>query len=260
MKKSVHSGSRIVNLRDLGGYVGRDGQRVRMGLLFRSGDLNLSVEVLARVLVPLGVSLVFDLRSTDEVEARPYVLPEGVRYSHRPILASLANGMEGLNPGSFDGTLSLSPEEQRTLAAFMHRAYDAMGENPEVFGSIIKEIVVNAGRPLLFHCAAGKDRTGILATMILLALGVSLEDIKEHYLLSNEYRREVVEEESRAIADTVGDPVLAGIIRDMMLAREEYLRVTLNHVGSYPSFDDYARGKMGLTRAELEELRRLYLE
>lgn len=257
---SGHGGSRIVNLRDLGGYVGRDGLKVRMGLLFRSGDLNLPVEVLARDLVPLGVSLVFDLRSTDEIEARPYVLPSGIRYMHRPILASLANGMEGLNPGAFDGTLSLSPEEQRALAGFMRMAYDAMGENPDVFGGIIKEIVVNAGRPLLFHCAAGKDRTGILATMILLALGVSLEDIKEHYLLSNEYRREVVEEESRAIADTVGDPVLAGIIRDMMLAREEYLRVTLNHVGSYPSFDDYAREKMGLTHAELEGLRRLYLE
>ena len=68
---------------------------------------------------------------------------------------------------------------------------------PELTGAMRRyfaELAAGKG-PSLINCMAGKDRTGVLATMILLALGVSQEDAKEHYLLSNDCRREVVERE-----------------------------------------------------------------
>ncbi|NLM71133.1 MAG: tyrosine-protein phosphatase [Synergistaceae bacterium] len=257
MKKSVHSGSRIVNLRELGGYKGRGGLTVRRGLLFRSGGLDLPPGVLAEELARLRLSLVFDLRSREEAELRPYTLPSGVRYRQKPVFSSLGKGLGFLNPRE---RRPLSKEELRSLDGFMHRTYEAMGENPVVFGGIINEIVENGGRPLLFHCAAGKDRTGVLASMILLALGVSTKDVIDHYMLSNEYRREAVERETREVDNAVADPVAAARIKEMLMAREEFMELVLEQVRLYPSFDDYARERMGLSAADLEGMRRIYLE
>lgn len=262
------NGSRIVNLRDLGGYRGRGGLRVKRGLLFRSGDLDLPTGVLDEELAPLGVSLVFDLRSKEEARARPYALPGGIRYRHRPVFSSLAECTGGRHLGFWEreklfrvlSGLSLSHEELRPLGRLMLGVYEAMGEDPAVFGGIMKEIVEHAGEPLLFHCMAGKDRTGVLATMILLALGVSQEDAKEHYLLSNDCRREVVEREMKLVAAIVKDPAVVGVIGEMMTAREEYIELVLDRVSSYPAFEDYARARMGLASADLEALGRIYLE
>ena len=79
----------ILNLRELGGYRGRDGLRVKEGLLYRSGNLNLPDDRVAGELNRLDISLVFDLRSQDELDNDPYVLPGSVLYRHRPVLKSL---------------------------------------------------------------------------------------------------------------------------------------------------------------------------
>lgn len=260
----------IGNFRDLGGYQGKDGRRVRQGLLYRSGNLNLPSDYLAQTFEARGISLVFDLRSGDEVANEPYVLPEAVSYRHRPVLSSLEADMRALNqdlyfdnPGPGDparGGGGLSVEALDVLETFMPKIYQAMGEEAAVFGDIIREILDYGESPLLFHCSAGKDRTGILATMILLALGVSQEEVLSHYMLSNHYRQAAMAQERADLEARVKDPELMDKIEAMLVVKEEYLEATLKVIQAYPDFEAYAQDKMGLGPDQLESLRVRYLE
>ena len=110
--------------------------------------------------------------------------------------------------------------------------------------------------PILFHCTSGKDRTGVAAMLILLALGVSRADALADYMLTNVYRREIIE---RFLADKpaaerdlllpvegVSEPMGAGAI-------DEILR-------RYPSYEAYFADEFGLDAARLKALRDFYLE
>ncbi|HPX92588.1 MAG TPA: tyrosine-protein phosphatase [Bacillota bacterium] len=267
MSKAGFSGNEIVNLRDLGGYVGHDGRRVKGDLLYRSGNLDQPEDVLADILESLGISLVFDLRSSEEVENQPYTLPADVQYRHRPVLDSFENGTMAASFELGDmvdlalrGGRSLSPGELDFLRGFMQQVYREMGENARVFGDIMKEMIGNGENPVLFHCSAGKDRTGVLATMILLALGVSMEDAMENYLMSNQHREEEIDREMRAVASFIREPEILEHIKGLMLVKEEYLDAAMGPARTYPSFDAFAESRLGLGPDDLETLRELYLE
>lgn len=268
MSKENNVKNEIANFRDLGGYTGQDGLTVRKNLIYRSGNLDFSTKFLQNTLDPLGISIVFDLRSSDELEEKPYTLPDHIQYRHRPVLVSLEEELAELDlefPGyknllsSADGQ-ELSPEIFQFLAGFMERVYTDMGENPLVFGKIIKEMIENGGKAVLFHCSAGKDRTGILASMILLSLGVSIDDVKKDYLLSNECRREAIKQDLKEITAVISNPRIASILEGMLLVKEEYIDSTLAAVNSYPSFEDYAQEMLKLDAADLAALRTIYLE
>ena len=256
----------ILNLRELGGYRGQDGLRIKEGLLYRSGNLNLPDDRLAGELNRLDISLVFDLRSQDELDNEPYVLPGSVLYRHRPVLLSLEEDMRAINqelyfnnPAAAIEQKDLSLEALDLLLAFMPRIYRTMGQEAAIFGDIIREILEEKEAPLLFHCSAGKDRTGILASMILLALGVSESDVRDHYMLSNDYRQEAIVQEREAIRARVKDPQLLEKIEPMLVVKEEYLDATLQAVRDYPSFETYAQERMGLGPHHLQALRDRYL-
>ncbi len=257
----------IINLRDLGGYRGKDGRKVRKNLLFRSGNLNFATPILAEALNPLNIAMVFDLRTVDEVRKQPYTLPHTIGYGHRPIFETLDDGEGGpqLDYPEDDRALQALnnlqiPDLTGKLDGFMNRLYLNMGEKPGVFGEIMKEIIGQDGKPVLFHCVAGKDRTGFLATVILLALGVSKADVRENYLLSNDYRRKEIEQETKRIQANLDNPDLAEMIGGMLLVKEEYLEASLGVIDSHASFDDYAESRLGLGLSDLEALRNLYLE
>ena len=246
---------RIINLRELGGYIGRNGLTVKKGVLFRSGNLDFPTEVLDVVLSPLDISVVFDLRSNNEIEANPYTLPDNILYKHRPILASLEENAKALNV-----EFASTEDRFRFIGDFMINIYREMGNNSKVFGDIIKEMILCGVRPVLFHCSAGKDRTGVLAAMILLALGVSTKDVIENYMLSNMYRKEEIELELQRMTAGIDNPEVVNKIKNMLLVKEEYIDATLKFVNFFSTFEDYAQSKLGLALEDLELLRQLYLE
>ena len=265
MKRSSEPG--IANLRELGGFRGRDDRRVKSERIYRSGTLDLPVEVLGGILDPLGISQVFDLRSGGEVEMTPYRLPDHIPYRHRPVLASMEGGENiTLDFSDKEAMLSMLANDSTLLEKllsstdFMMSIYEEMGSQARIFGDIMKEMIAGEGAPVLYHCSAGKDRTGILSTMILLTLGVSREDVTGHYLLSNQYRKAEIDHEMKTISEFVNHPDQLELVRGMMLVKEEYLQTTLKAIDAYPAFDDYAVQELGLTRQELETFRDLYLE
>ena len=155
------------NFRDLGGYPGQDGRLVRWRRLFRSDNLaGLSTQDLA-VLTELGLTRAFDFRGVNERADASYDLPGVVQHS----LSIEPTVVQSLRALMDTGRRLTEPDAvalmQQTYRAFVH-------DNASRFGELFTHLLDNDA-PLVFHCTAGKDRTGFAAALILLALGVSRE-------------------------------------------------------------------------------------
>lgn len=160
------------NTRDLGGYPVPGGSTA-WGRTFRSDvPANLSasdVETLER----LGITTHIDLRTAEEVERRPSAVAsrEGFRYHHVDLCACM----------------QMMPESEEGVAV----SYLEMTQQAEPMARIFR-IIAKAEGGLLFHCAAGKDRTGVVAAILLLLAGAERADLLADYILTAAYMREPV--------------------------------------------------------------------
>jgi protein-tyrosine phosphatase len=166
------------NLRDLGGYPTTDGRRVKRGLLFRSGVLSgLSADE-AAYLRDLGMQVICDLRTPAERAAQP--TPSGItQREYRGWdydAGDAALHAAGQAPGA-------KPEHVRDA---MVEAYRALPWRLAPQYTAVFEHMLAGDLPLIFHCSGGKDRTGILAGLILTVLGVSRNLVFEDYALTDE--------------------------------------------------------------------------
>ena len=163
-----------VNFRDLGGYRNHEGQTVRWRRLFRSDALqDMTSNDAAYAIEELNIGLVVDLRNPDEAERDGKgPLPNlGAGYTHHPLL--LERGFPPFTGGDVVERLS------STYQWLIHNS------GPRV-ADAVNAIADADGKAAVFHCSAGKDRTGLLAALILEILGVDAETIKADYLLTNE--------------------------------------------------------------------------
>jgi protein tyrosine/serine phosphatase len=158
---------RVFNLRDLGGYPAADGRTVRWRTLFRGdGVFRLPPEVFRE----LGVRTVLDLRTEAEIADRGRA-EGGHEWHHLPLLRTT------WDPSSLTEELAA----ERFLA---DRYLEMLEEGAEAIGSALRLLADRQRLPAVFHCAAGKDRTGVLAALVLSLLGVGDGDIAADYGLS----------------------------------------------------------------------------
>ncbi len=159
------------NFRDLGGYATRQGARVRWGSLYRSDALHHLSARDVEVLVGRGVNRVIDLRAPDEIAAvgRVQLSDGSFGYLNAPVIPSISGEALGAPPGSDIG--------ERYLW------YLEVGRQALV--DAIESLAEPGGGAVVFHCAAGKDRTGVLAALVLAILDVAYEDIVADYTLTD---------------------------------------------------------------------------
>ncbi|NUQ89477.1 MAG: tyrosine-protein phosphatase [Glycomyces artemisiae] len=164
---------RIFNLRDLGGWDAADGRKVRTGRVFRSDNLGMVTDADVDLLVNrLGIRHVIDLRRGEELEEYGR-FPEtgGVEFHHFELLHVKWENIGKDYPEGAD------------VVPFLRQRYSAMLESG--YRSVKDSLdVIASGEPVLFHCMAGKDRTGLIAAALLSALGVGEEDIAAEYALT----------------------------------------------------------------------------
>lgn len=186
-----------MNFRDLGGYPARDGYIVAWRRLFRSGEFrNMTGNDLNRLTGEIGLATVVDLRSDFEVKRQGTGLPADSNIKYYNV--------------SF-----ITDDDQPEAEQKRYRTFTNMGEFYLEFirykgfgGSIVQALEVIAepdNHPLVFHCAVGKDRTGILAAVLLSVLGVADEDVIEDYTLSDQYMNALREQLKKA--DDIPDDV-----------------------------------------------------
>ena len=244
------------NLRDLGGYRTRDGRALRWGVLYRSDALaDLSDEDVA-YLARLRLHRVVDFRSGAERERDPDRLPEGIRDVWQAIAGP------GLDPGELRDRLltgELSAEQAAGFLVAGNRAF--VREFPGVYAQFLRDLGDPANLPTLFHCTAGKDRTGFAAALVLLALDVPREAAMRDYLLTNDFTRAKTQRllwTIRFASLFRADPE---DLRPLFEARESYLSTAFAAIDeTVGGIDAYLRDALGVDDALRARLRANLLE
>jgi protein-tyrosine phosphatase len=232
------------NFRDVGGYPTTNGQRVRRGQVFRSDHLaGLSDADVAR-LQALGVSHSLDFRGVAEYTATPYDIP-GVQRVALTIEPTVIARMQALV------AQDIVPTTEETVELMRETYRDFVNRNAGTYGRFIKHLLEQP-TPQVFHCTAGKDRTGFAAALLLSALGVERDTIEHDYLLTNQlYRR---------------DPSLEGkghphVMKVLWQVQPEFLHAAFEAVDAqHGGMREYLHGAIGLTPQELLELQRMLLQ
>ncbi|MCU0475300.1 MAG: tyrosine-protein phosphatase [Anaerolineae bacterium] len=243
-----------VNLRDIGGYPAAGGKRVRWGLVYRSGTLHeLSAEDSQR-LAELGLRLICDLRSDEELADAPDDAARfGAAYKHLPVQTE-RNTLQRVRAAMFQ------PER---LSDFLRETYKTvmLEDNATLIGGILRDMLAPDGLPMLFHCTAGKDRTGVVAAVLLATLGVPDAVIAADYAQSNHFQPRFREYVGRAVVKLKWLGVSADSLHPLTIADGSMMHDMLATLrAKYHSIDDYLTQRAGLTHEEIGRLRALLLE
>lgn len=228
------------NVRDLGGYPTAYGGSTRWRAILRGDALHGLSPADIDVLLGQGLTTVIDLRNAHEIatEANPFVGHERVRYHNTPVFSALA-----------PVEMMASAEENFDMG---HRYVQAIDTCQPAIAEVLKTIADAPDGIVLFHCSAGKDRTGVISALLLANAGVDEETIIEDYALTATISGTLIGS-LRERALTRG---MSAALIDVMLASEPHsMRRALDHIrrnyGSVPAY----LGRLGFDETVLDQLR-----
>lgn len=179
--------SNVANVRELGGIITQDQRVIKSGHFYRSGHLGKLKKKDFKVLDYYSISQVIDLRTDREIKKHPDRLPATVTYYNIQAFEDSEDMFSKAKKEVLKGRVTV--EESNKAVEDFYGVY--VLDNPEK----IREIVVRLldyDEATLFHCSAGKDRTGMIGAIVLSILNVDRQTIMEEYLLSNNGRVEDV--------------------------------------------------------------------
>lgn len=227
-----------VNFRDLGGYPTADGRCLRWRTLFRSDALHALSPADVRQLTEIGLSDVVDLRSSFELanEGRGPLEREPIAFHHTPL---------------FDGDPKAGNSSAPANLSLGDRYLGLMLVGQKKIANVVR-ILAAARGGAVYHCAAGKDRTGVISAVLLGALGVPDDLIVADYALSAERIDAII---ARVMSMKGYEDALRHMPEDTLHARPETMEKVVAEVGArYGSMEGYLRDA-GVDDSVLERLR-----
>ncbi len=234
------------NFRDLGGYATTDGRRVRRGLVFRSAHLGGLTDADRTMLRALAVRTIVDFRGVPEAAETPHAI-DGVGATVVPAAIPAGVG-ERIREAMADG--SASPARVAGFMVEHYRTYP--GRAAPAFRTLFATLGDGERRPLVFHCTAGKDRTGFAAALLLTLLGVPRETVIADYLRTNALWT------GHVGFFTDFDPALRAAIVE---ARPDYIEAAFAAlVAEHGDVETFADRALGFDAAAREGLREALLE
>jgi protein-tyrosine phosphatase len=231
------------NFRDLGGYPGRDGRKVRWRQIFRSNHLGHLTEADIEVLRPLGLRSAFDFRGTEERTEAMCAVAEITVHS-LPIEPTVAAELRSrLAAGA-----PVLPVDALEVMRDSYRNY--VRQNTPSYRALFAHLIEDRA-PLVIHCTAGKDRTGFACALILHALGVPEDVIAEDYLLTNRFYRR----------PTTGSDLPDDVRQVLGSVESSFLAAAFDAISAgYGNLESYFSDGLGLGASERARLKALYLE
>ena len=224
------------NFRDLGGIFTKDNRQIKWGTIFRSGALANLTQTDLEYLKTLNIKKIIDFRTPNEIEQEPDRYPEN--FNVQNIHAMIGNPAD-IGGGNIKSIETITAEQ---ATWFMKKAYatfiNSLSDFQPIFDAMLND---GPNKPFLFHCTAGKDRTGISSALILSALNVDRDIIMRDYLLTNTYIAPFFESTK---AKFIGTGVSDDAIKVMTSVKREYLQ------GLFDAIDQ----KYGSSERMLEEI------
>lgn len=249
----------ISNFRDLGGYSTQDGRRVKWGKLYRSGTFAEASRADLAGLSALSLETFIDFRSELEKTEEPNRLPEPPAFTviDIPVLddgnkALVGEVMDRIESGNFDG---FDPNQAMLTA---NRQFAS--EFTPQFKEFVHTVLQADGAPIVWHCSAGKDRTGFAAAILLRILDVPTETIMQDYMASRTPALESRKGQLRMLELFKGEEA-ARKIAILMGVEEAWLEASFTQIdATWGSFDNYVETGLQLNAADIQRLRDNLLE
>ncbi len=256
-----HRMDSIYNFRDFGGYATQQGSRIKTGLLYRSGDLAKASAHDIERLAALGIRTVCDLRTHGERRKHPDRLPEhhAIRTVHIPIKGKHHNDA----PYIVQFASLVFGKGRRTEYAEALKAFyqEYVADFRAELSTILRLASDEENLPLLIHCTAGKDRTGMACGLLHLLLGTTPEIALHDYLLSNQYLREFQEDMLKRFATLRLFGVPMQRFMPIFEARQAYWEAAFAQIrNDYGSADAYLRDGLSISEEERRRFTALLLE
>ncbi len=252
------------NTRDLGGFTSKDGRTVKHRKLYRSDHLADLTPWDTHIVKALGVKTIIDLRSTEEVLRQPDVAVEGITHVHVPIKPDDKKLLRGkpenenilawiIHTDKHDNVLKATTEQYRRLVYHPH--------TQKMIKLFLESFLLQDDGAILFHCTAGKDRTGMCAALLLSLLGVDKDTIRDDYLASNVHLAGRIEEIVTWTSQDVKDDKLLSEVRLMCMIAPEYFDAVYDAIiRQWGSVERYTVEALDFDNDKIESLKERFLE
>jgi protein-tyrosine phosphatase len=246
------------NFRDIGGYETADGHFVKWGLVYRTGVLTYLTPSDFTYLRQLDVRVVCDFRTQQENQQAPeeWIPNSGATLVSLPIGANDGKSGTASLQQFAEGHPTTAQLKQRMEKAYSTFAFQFAPEYAQVFNELKQNHL-----PLVYHCTAGKDRTGVFTALLLRVLGVPQPTVLADYALTNQYLmtegdHTVASQKVMAQAESMMKMFTPEQRKVLMAADPDYLKAAFAAIDDrYGSFDNYRRQVLGVTDADVAALR-----
>lgn len=261
------------NFRDMGGYITKDGRRVKWGKLYRSDHLWNATEKGIKYLEQLNLSTIIDYRSDDEIEKYPNVYLGGEVRTF--VLDPNAHAAElsaqfSSSKQDEDQNLINKIQEQKDKG-ILQSQYDIIlkqyknfvyhEDSKKVFAEMLKIAAEDNASPILQHCRGGKDRTGFGALLLLGTLGVSKEQLIYDYMLTAENRVERNDIKMRGYRELTDDQVILDYLYSLIDTKKDFIETSIDEIEkTFGSIEQYVVESLGVSQETVAKLKNNYLE